>query len=110
MMNKIKNNKNQHFNNRNHYYNNDYKEHYDRNDYYYNRDMRNGGSERNWGGYNTDKNVYDNHYDIYGRNIGGNENSENFHKEWPTPWEGKMLKKLRQILQMEANSWGPAGW
>ena len=84
-------------NNRNHNYNNNG----------YTRDMRNEGPERNWEGYNTDKNVYDNYYENYGHNTRSNKYIESVHEEWPTPWEGRMLKKLKHTLWMEANGWGP---
>ena len=57
---------------------------------------------------------YENDYNLPGGyNRGHNRNyrgMENFHKEWPTPWEGKMLKRLRQMVNMEQNSWEPLGW
>ena len=37
------------------------------------RDMFNRGPERNWEGYNTDRNRYDNYYENYGHNLRGKE-------------------------------------
>ena len=87
---------------------NDY--HYNNNNYY-NENIRKGGYETYWGKTYVDKNIYNN-YDRYNWNPRYNENfrDENFREEFPTPWEGEILRKLRNMIQRETCNWRPEKW
>ena len=63
---------------------------------------------------NYEKLGYKNEYNAFSNNKRSRDwkygDTGNFHKEWPTPWEGKMLKRLRQMVNMEESCWETSGW
>ena len=84
-----------------------------------------GHEEWNWGNNRTNFNNRNNtgyntgymEYDDRNRWGNGNGREENFHTErnyydeWPTPWEGRILRMMERIEQrMEENRWRQSGW
>ena len=59
--------------------------------------------------YSSQSYVRPNMYDNHNKNVRNYRDSEFFHRDWPTPMEEEILRKLRGHPNGIKN-WGPARW
>ena len=60
--------------------------------------------------YSSQSYVQPNMYYNHNKNERNYRDSEFFHRDWPTPMEEEILRKLREVIQMESNNCEPARW